>query len=171
MSSILDELMGRNRNALPTDQPKQPQWDDPEVRDKRLKVSLKFYFNKLTVFRFQICTHYLVCFCPHELFVNTKADLGPCPRMHDDQLRQKYQDQAPSYKKTLFETDFIRAAEKMIADIEGKIKRGKMRIALANGPDGVSHHKYLYCANRGLLKAFGFSRVRMQGQVRKTPKR
>jgi hypothetical protein len=25
----------------------------------------------------------------------------------------------------------------MINDIEGKIKRGKMRIALANGPDGV----------------------------------
>lgn len=31
MSSILDELMGRNRNALPTEQPKQISWDDPEV--------------------------------------------------------------------------------------------------------------------------------------------
>ena len=28
----------------------------------------------------------------------------------------------------------------MIADIEAKIKRGKMRIALANGPDGVGNY-------------------------------
>ena len=24
----------------------------------------------------QVCKHYLVSFCPHELFVNTRADLG-----------------------------------------------------------------------------------------------
>jgi len=34
MSSVLDELMGRNRDALPTEEPKQPNWDDPEVNPK-----------------------------------------------------------------------------------------------------------------------------------------
>jgi hypothetical protein len=63
--------------------------------------------------------------------------LGPCTKFHDDQLRTKYQEEAPNYKKLQLEAEFIRFAEKMIADIEGKIKRGKMRIALANGPDGV----------------------------------
>lgn len=36
----------------------------------------------------------------------------------------------------------MRFADKMIQDIEAKIKRGKMRIALANGPDGVSFQYY-----------------------------
>lgn len=31
MSSILDELMGRDRNAGPDEQPKKISWDDPEV--------------------------------------------------------------------------------------------------------------------------------------------
>jgi len=78
-----------------------------------------------------------VCFCPHELFVNTKADLGPCPKLHDEQLRKKYLEEAPNSRRVHFEGEFIRFAEKMIQDIEAKIKRGKMRIALANGPDGV----------------------------------
>lgn len=53
-------------------------------------------------------------------------------------MRKKYLEEAPGYKRSIFEAEFIRFAEKMISDIEGKIKRGKMRIALANGPDGVS---------------------------------
>lgn len=32
MSSVLDELMGRDRDALPTDKPRAPKWDDPDVR-------------------------------------------------------------------------------------------------------------------------------------------
>ena len=30
-SSLLDELMGRHRNANPDDKPKEPHWSDPEV--------------------------------------------------------------------------------------------------------------------------------------------
>ncbi|ODN01625.1 Luc7-like protein 3 [Orchesella cincta] len=116
MSNILDELMGRDRDALPTDKPRTPKWDDADI-----------------------CTHYLVCFCPHELFVNTKADLGPCAKLHDEQLRKKYQEEANSHRKSVYEAEFIRFAEKMISDIEAKIKRGKMRIALANGPDGGTY--------------------------------
>jgi len=85
----------------------------------------------------------MTCFCPHELFVNTKADLGTCPKIHDDQLRKKYLEDAPGYKKSRNEAEFIRFAERMIDEIEAKIKRGRMRIALANGPDGVSA-----CRNR-----------------------
>lgn len=58
-------------------------------------------------------------------------------QLHDDQLRKKYSEEAPNNRKLQFENEFIRFADKMIQDIEAKIKRGKMRIALANGPDGV----------------------------------
>lgn len=34
MSNILDELMGRDRDALPTDKPRQPNWSDADVSKK-----------------------------------------------------------------------------------------------------------------------------------------
>ena len=50
---MLDELMGRNRNYDPNDKnAKEIRWSDSGV-----------------------CRFYLVEFCPHELFTNTKADL------------------------------------------------------------------------------------------------
>jgi len=43
------------------------------------------------------------------------------------------------YSYIIHPSYFVRFAEKMISDIEAKIKRGKMRIALANGPDGGTY--------------------------------
>ena len=31
--------------------------------------------------------YYIVHFCPHDLFTNTKADLGTCGKIHDDALK------------------------------------------------------------------------------------
>ena len=47
---LLDELMGPNRNG---DQ----------------KIFKKYWDD-------DVCKHFLVDFCPHDLFVNTKSDLG-----------------------------------------------------------------------------------------------
>jgi hypothetical protein len=30
----------------------------------------------------------LLSFCPNDLFPNTKADIGPCERRHDDYLKE-----------------------------------------------------------------------------------
>ena len=71
MAAMLDELMGRNRNTAPNDKNRVTHWsDDPEV-----------------------CRFYLVDFCPHELFTNTKADLGPCGKVHDDNMRKIYEEE------------------------------------------------------------------------------
>jgi hypothetical protein len=50
----LDELMGKDRD-MPLSQKarKNDNFDDPDV-----------------------CKYFLIAFCPHELFPNTKADLG-----------------------------------------------------------------------------------------------
>jgi len=40
--------------------------------------------------------------------VNTKADLGVCPKMHDERLRQKYLEEAPPFKRSIYEADFVR---------------------------------------------------------------
>merc|ERR1711977_108791 len=62
---MLDELMGRNRNIHPNEKVKEITWEDP-----------------------QVCRYYIVQFCPHDLFTNTKADLGSCPKIHDEDLRK-----------------------------------------------------------------------------------
>ncbi|XP_032778637.2 luc7-like protein 3 isoform X2 [Daphnia magna] len=105
-AQLLDELMGRNRNALPTDRTKELSYNDAEV-----------------------CRYYMVRFCPHDLFHNTKADLGPCPNLHDEAVRQKYLNEAPSYTKTKFEDEFLKYCRSMLNEVERKIQKGEQRLA------------------------------------------
>ncbi|CAI5467437.1 unnamed protein product, partial [Closterium sp. Yama58-4] len=100
--SLLDELMGKDRD-LPLDQKKRKlRFDDPEV-----------------------CRYHLVAFCPNDLFPNTRSDLGPCPRVHDDALREEF---LASTKVAQFEAELLAYLERLIADLERKIKRCHERL-------------------------------------------
>ena len=68
IASMLDELMGRNRNYAP---------DDAKARELKWTDS-------------DVCKYYIVQFCPHDLFTNTKADLGACGKIHDDALKVRW---------------------------------------------------------------------------------
>jgi len=107
MAAMLDELMGRNRNAHPNEKLKEITWEDESV-----------------------CKYYLVDFCPHDIFVNTKVDLGPCPNVHDEELKRKYQKAELNSRKTSVEDDFIRFCQKMVNDLGHKIRRSKERLKL-----------------------------------------
>ncbi len=51
-------------------------------------------FNYSCTHRFEdegICHYYLVGMCPYEEFERTKHDVGPCPFVHDDDLRDQFQ--------------------------------------------------------------------------------
>ncbi|KAI4311764.1 hypothetical protein MLD38_036634 [Melastoma candidum] len=39
----------------------------------------------------EVCPWYMVRFCPHDLFVNTRSDLGPCPKIHDLTLKESFE--------------------------------------------------------------------------------
>lgn len=106
-AALLDELMGRNRNVLPNEKPKELNWEDPEF-----------------------CKLYLVKFCPHDLFVNTRADLGACARVHDDEARDLFEKAPYSYRKQQYEDEFIRFCQSMLNEVERKIVKGKQRLAL-----------------------------------------
>ncbi|OXU23920.1 hypothetical protein TSAR_000366 [Trichomalopsis sarcophagae] len=106
-AALLDELMGRNRNVLPNEKPKELNWEDPEF-----------------------CKLYLVKFCPHDLFVNTRADLGVCARVHDDEARELFEKAPYSYRKQQYEDEFIRFCQSMLSEVERKIVKGKQRLAL-----------------------------------------
>ena len=107
IAAMLDELMGRNRNAHPNEKVKEISWEDSSV-----------------------CRYYLVQFCPHDLFTNTKADLGACPKIHDDELRRAYLEAQDGYKKQSCQDDFLRFSQRMLNDLGNKIKRAKERLLL-----------------------------------------
>ncbi len=66
--ALLDALMGKNRNLSADEKgSKHARFDDKDV-----------------------CQWYNLSFCPHELFVNTRSDLGPCPNEHDPKLKEQY---------------------------------------------------------------------------------
>lgn len=104
---MLDELMGRNRNLHPSEAGHKVNWEDPEF-----------------------CQFYNVRFCPHDLFINTRADLGPCSRIHDDEARHLYEEARPSARKRQYEDEFLRFCNVMLHDVDRKIQKGKQRLQL-----------------------------------------
>uniref|UniRef100_A0A182PSB8 Uncharacterized protein n=1 Tax=Anopheles epiroticus TaxID=199890 RepID=A0A182PSB8_9DIPT len=106
---LLDELMGRNRNLDPSASAKEVSWTDEEF-----------------------CSYFLVKFCPHDLFVNTRADLGQCTKLHDDEAKRLFDEAKPCRKKTQYEEDFLRFCTNMINEVDRKIVKGKQRLLLMN---------------------------------------
>ncbi|KAL3176030.1 hypothetical protein MRX96_010738 [Rhipicephalus microplus] len=110
---LLDELMGRDRNLAPTEKKNTCNWEDPDV-----------------------CKHFLAKFCPNDLFVNTKADLGPCNKVHDDRLKREYE-ASPRYRQEGYEDSFLQFCQSMLSDVEKRIRRARQRLHLSNQEGGV----------------------------------
>ncbi|XP_044731519.1 luc7-like protein 3 [Chrysoperla carnea] len=106
-AQLLDELMGRNRNIAPNEKVKELNWEDSEY-----------------------CKYYMVKFCPHDLFVNTRADLGACPKVHDDEVKAQFA-VARNTKKLMYMEEFLRFCSAMVNEVERKIAKGKQRLALS----------------------------------------
>ncbi|KFY41346.1 hypothetical protein V495_04966 [Pseudogymnoascus sp. VKM F-4514 (FW-929)] len=80
----------------------------------------------------KLCRSYLVGTCPHDLFTNTKQDLGPCPKVHSEPLKEEYL-AAPS--KYSFEFDYLRDLQKYIDDCNRRIDTAQRR--LEKTPDEI----------------------------------
>jgi len=103
--ALLDELMGKDRNARSAE-----------------RVNHEVHFSDPDICKFYICG-----FCPNELFTNTKSDLGPCSKLHDDNCKQMFQE-SPKKNQYSYEKDFIRFLERLIDDLDRRIKRGHDRL-------------------------------------------
>ncbi|KRT78654.1 hypothetical protein AMK59_7105 [Oryctes borbonicus] len=106
-AQLLDELMGRNRNVAPHEKVKELNWEDSEY-----------------------CKYFMVKFCPHDLFVNTRADLGTCAKVHDEEARKLFS-QAKNHRKIHYQEEFVRFCSSMLNEVERKIQKGKQRLALS----------------------------------------
>lgn len=129
---LLDELMGRNRNMDPNSAKRYIKtWEDPEFcRFFMVMIFFSLFLNGFfdDYYIFVLFQH---SFCPHDLFVNTRADLGPCGRIHCEETKRNYAE-APDSKKYDIENDFYRFCSSMINEVDRKIIKGKQRLDLMN---------------------------------------
>eukprot|EP00116_Pleurobrachia_bachei_P008180 sb/3468442/ len=103
---MLDELMGKDRDMTDTEREKGAlHWSDSNV-----------------------CKYYLVKFCPHDLFTNTRADLGTCKYpIHDQKIREVYRT-SQRYKTMGYEAMMLRFLEGIVEDMEKKIRKQHERL-------------------------------------------
>ncbi|GAW82560.1 hypothetical protein, conserved [Plasmodium gonderi] len=104
MRSLLDSLMGKDRNE--TDSRKKHTFKDDNV-----------------------CKYYLIDFCPHDLFPNTKSDIGRCENLHSEVLKEKFaKDENYKYYLAKYQQKFMKTLEKIIEVANMKIKRSKEKL-------------------------------------------
>eukprot|EP01071_Lankesteria_metandrocarpae_P012133 Lankesteria_metandrocarpae@DN5505_c0_g1_i1.p1 len=108
MRALLDSLMGADR--------------DSSLEDRKNKQNLSWKSP-------EVCKHYLLDFCPHELFPNTRRDLGACHGIHSDGLKEQFQAD-PERLKFLpeYEKQFARFLQDLVDQVEQKIRKSTARI-------------------------------------------
>ena len=64
--------------------------------------------------------------CPHDIFVNTKMDLGPCKKVHSESLKTDFNNHPRC--KDMFDHLLEREFSRHISEIDRVIKRGRQRV-------------------------------------------
>ena len=84
----------------------------------------------------KLCRSFLVGTCPHDLFTNTKQDLGPCPKVHSEPLKTEYEAASEDQKRRWnFEYDYMRDVQKYIDECNRRIDVAQRR--LEKTPDEI----------------------------------
>jgi DNA repair exonuclease SbcCD ATPase subunit len=84
----------------------------------------------------KVCRSYLVGTCPHDLFTNTKQDLGSCPKLHPETLKLEYEGLPAAEKaKYGFDYDYMRDMQKYIDECNRRIDQAQRR--LEKTPDEI----------------------------------
>ncbi|KAK8808481.1 hypothetical protein WA158_008382 [Blastocystis sp. Blastoise] len=96
---LLDRLMGPNRNG---------NFDKKtsEIKDFRDP---------------QVCKLFLLGYCPHDLFQNSRNDMGPCPLIHDEKLRTSFE-KDPHKNSYRYEDRLYSVAKQIYIESERRIE-------------------------------------------------
>ena len=114
----------------------------------------------------KVCRSYLVGTCPHDLFTNTKQDLGPCSRVHSEALKAEYEALPEAEKKrTGFEHDYMRDLHKYIDECNRRIEAAQRR--LEKTPDEIRQTNVLLkqIADLNSSIACGLLEVEIMGEI------
>ena len=103
----MDELLGKDRDLpLKIKQTMNKHFDTPEV-----------------------CKFFLLDFCPHDLFPNTKNDLGPCKKRHDYAFMYQFLNNPNKEQyKIRYEEELSDFLKELIGAVDQKMKKGQERI-------------------------------------------
>ena len=74
---------------------------------------------------------YLLDFCPHDLFPNTRADLGRCQKVHSEIFKERFDQDQSSDKEDLvkrFEWEYMQHLKRVVDQCEGRISRARHRV-------------------------------------------
>lgn len=93
----------------------------------------------------KVCRSFLVGTCPHDLFTNTKQDLGQCPKVHSEPLKSEYES-SPDKAKYGFEYDYMRDMQKYIDECNRRIDAAQRR--LEKTPDEIRQTNDLVSSDR-----------------------
>jgi len=115
----------------------------------------------LTLTSPQVCRSYLAGTCPHDLFTNTKQDLGPCPKFHPEHLKIEYDALSASEKQKYgFEYDYMRDMQKYIDDCNRRIDGAQRR--LEKTPDEIRRTNALLKTISDLTKTINTGLLEIQ---------
>lgn len=102
---LLDSLMGINRN-----------------NDRKGEQVLDFRDDR-------VCKFYLIGLCPHDIFVNTKMDEGPCEKIHSEALKADFERHNDPYMyDSMIEKEFsnrVTEADRLIRRSRARVEDGK----------------------------------------------
>eukprot|EP00033_Pygsuia_biforma_P001572 GCRY01001771.1.p1 GENE.GCRY01001771.1~~GCRY01001771.1.p1 ORF type:complete len:285 (+),score=38.10 GCRY01001771.1:102-956(+) len=106
--SLLDELMGKDRDKLPSERGKAIHFSDP-----------------------QVCKHFLLGLCPHTLFVNTRSDLGPCEKLHDEEAKREFLALDEKERRRFrFEEEHLSFLQSLLKEVDRRLARAQSRLKL-----------------------------------------
>jgi hypothetical protein len=75
-----------------------------------------------------VCKFFLVDFCPYELFMNTKSDVGTCPyKIHDDIIKGEFEREGREFRER-YEQKFVLKLGELVGELERKLRRGRERL-------------------------------------------
>lgn len=95
----------------------------------------------------KVCRSYLVGTCPHDLFTNTKQDLGQCPKVHSESLKTEYEALPDRERQRYgFDYDYMRDLQKYIDDCNRRIEAAQKR--LEKTPDEIRQTNVLVSLSR-----------------------
>jgi hypothetical protein len=100
--ALLDTLMGINRN------------------NDRLEDDIRDWRDR------RVCRCFLAGLCPHDLFQNTKADLGACKNFHSESLRHEFE--TKSGDPFQFDDYVEREFQTYLNDADRVIRRARQRL-------------------------------------------
>ena len=77
----------------------------------------------------KVCRSYVAGTCPHDLFTNTKQDIGPCQRVHNENLKAEYEKLPDREKDKLgFSYDYMRDLQKYIDGCNQRIETAQRHL-------------------------------------------